>query len=261
MMLALHLLRLRIKLQSSSPGTFLVNRLAQLLAYLCTFAAVWIILSRFGSVGGWQPAEVTLLLGFQLLCYGLGASISFTQMRDLESAIRSGELDLLFTKPAPVWLYFSVSRYSTGYASHIVLAIATIIYSITLQGYAFDAGHCLLLIAAALNGAVIVASIFVCFGVLSIIRVDTRSLFSLIAIAFDASRYPLPIYLLPLQVALLVLPVGFAGYVPVALLLGKDVALLGDWALPATILAGPAALAAAFAMWKVCLRLYMRGVD
>jgi ABC-2 type transport system permease protein len=54
-------------------------------------------------------------------------------------------------------------------------------------------------------------------------------------------------------------PLGFMNYVPVAVFLGKDVAILGEWAMPLSLLAGPFAVAIAMWHWRWSIRHYQGG--
>jgi ABC-2 type transport system permease protein len=49
---------------------------------------------------------------------------------------------------------------------------------------------------------------------------------------------------------------GFMSYVPVAVALNKEIALLGDWAMPASLAAGPITVVLAMLHWRFCLRNY-----
>jgi ABC-2 type transport system permease protein len=48
-------------------------------------------------------------------------------------------------------------------------------------------------------------------------------------------------------------------YVPAAVFLGKDVAVLGDLGMPLSLLAGPLSVAVAMLHWRFCIRRYQGG--
>jgi len=58
---------------------------------------------------------------------------------------------------------------------------------------------------------------------------------------------------------LTIVPLAFTSSVPVAVLLGKPVPLLGDWAAVLTLLAGPLMVALAVAHWRYALSRYQGG--
>jgi ABC-2 type transport system permease protein len=86
------MIRLQIRSRLAYRGAFFLNRLAQIIAYISAYAAIWVLIRKFETLAGWRWPELGLLLSFQLLAYGLGAALSFTQMRDLEDTIRSGSV-------------------------------------------------------------------------------------------------------------------------------------------------------------------------
>jgi ABC-2 type transport system permease protein len=58
---------------------------------------------------------------------------------------------------------------------------------------------------------------------------------------------------------LTIVPLGFATYVPVAYLLGKDIALIGDWGGPLALVVGPALTLLAMAHWRYAISRYQGG--
>src|SRR5262249_27609884 len=66
------------------------------------FFVLWVLFfAGFCSVGGWQFADVCLLLGLIMTVVGI-AGILFGGYRDLAAAILRGEADPLLTQPRPV---------------------------------------------------------------------------------------------------------------------------------------------------------------
>ncbi len=55
---------------------------------------------------------------------------------------------------------------------------------------------------------------------------------------------------------LTVVPLGFMAAVPVAVLLGKPVPILGDWAGAVALLAGPVFVLLAMALWRHAMTKY-----
>src|SRR5215475_2116909 len=66
------------------------------------FFLLWILFfAGFRSVGGWQFADVSLLLGITMTVVGI-AGILFGGYRDMAAAILRGEADTLLTQPKPL---------------------------------------------------------------------------------------------------------------------------------------------------------------
>src|SRR3954468_12742308 len=115
------MVRLQLRIRLAYRGAFVLNRLAQIIAYASAYSAIWVMVRKFDTLGGWRWPELALLLSVQLLSYALGAALSFTQMRDLEETIRKGSFDILMVKPFSPWAYLVFSGLNLGYLGHLVL--------------------------------------------------------------------------------------------------------------------------------------------
>ena len=122
----LHLVLMHIRAEMEYRAAFWIDRVAQIITYGSSFAMIWIIAERFGGIAGWNWADLALLFAFHLMGYSAGASMSFTQMRQLEEAIRLGTLDTILTKPISPWAYMIFS----GFAGS---AVGTVFFTLALK--------------------------------------------------------------------------------------------------------------------------------
>ena len=63
------------KSAASYKTSFILNMFSQLLDYVARFAVIFIVVSEFGDINGWNQYEVMLLYGISLAAYSLAASI------------------------------------------------------------------------------------------------------------------------------------------------------------------------------------------
>jgi ABC-2 type transport system permease protein len=125
---------------------------------------------------------------------------------------------------------------------------------------AWSIGLVLYLIAAIASAGMMVAAIMTMIGASSIVLVQSRYLFSIFFGFWELSRFPLNIYPAALQWAMItVMPLAFMSYVPASVFLGKEVVVLGDFALIASLLAGPVAVGLAMLHWRWSIRRYQGG--
>ena len=254
------LVRLRVKSEMEYRGAYLLDRLAQIVAYGSAFATVWLIVNRFAMLGGWRWPELALLLSAQLVAYASGAALSFTQFRDLEEQVRLGTFDALLVRPINPWLYLTFSGLNIGYLGHVILAVALMAWALVVADVDWTAWRVLYFIAALVSASLVVAAVMTMIGVSALVLVQSSYLYSIFFGFWELTRYPISIYPAALQWALVtVVPLGFMNYVPVAVFLGKDVALLGPWGMALSLLAGPAAVSAAIWHWRWCLARYQGG--
>jgi ABC-2 type transport system permease protein len=252
-----HLALMHLRSQMEYRGAFWIDRIAQIITYASSFAMIWILADRFGGIAGWDWSELALLFSFHLLGYSLGACLSFTQMRQLEEAVRLGTLDTLLTKPISPWAYMVFSGLNPGYTGHALLGIAMMAWSLSIVDVPWSMGWVAYFVLALISAAMVTAALLTMIGATALIWTRSNHLYSLFFGFWELSRYPINIFPAAIQGAMLtIVPLGFMAAVPVAVLLGKPVPLLGDWAGPAALLAGPVFVALAMAQWRYAIGKY-----
>ena len=254
------LVHLYVKSRLEYRGAFLLAISAQFFSYACGYAGIWILLQKFDTLGGWAWPELAMLFSFQLLTYSMGAAFSFVQFRDLEELVRLGRFDTLLVKPFSPWAYLAFSGLNIGYAGHVALAVGLMVWSLAQVNIDWSLGSILYLLLALVSSALINAAIITMIGACAFIFVQSSHFFTIFFGFWELSRYPLSIFPAALQwLMLTVVPLGFASYVPVAWLLGKDIVLLGNWGGAVALLAGPAMVALAMAHWRYAISRYQGG--
>jgi ABC-2 type transport system permease protein len=251
------MIRLQIKTRVQYRVAFLLNRLAQIIAYASAFSGIWVLVHKFESLAGWRWSELALLLSFQLLAYGLGAALSFTQMRDLEDSVRSGRFDTLLVKPYSPWAYLVFSGLNLGYLGHLVLAVGMLGWSLSAVDIDWSLWNVLYGLASLASSAAIVCSMLTMIGACAFVLTRSRYLYSIFFGLWELTRYPLNLFPAPLQWLLLTaLPLGFMNYVPVAYLLGKPIVAVGSLGGALAPLIGPLLVALTVLHWRYCIRRY-----
>jgi ABC-2 type transport system permease protein len=255
-----YLVRLFVKAQMEYRGAFVLDRIAQIVNYGAAYAAIWVLLERFDTLGGWTWSELALLLSFQLLAYALGASFSFTQFREMQNLVRNGTLEVLLVKPFSPWAYLAFSGFNIGYLGHVILGVGLIGWAMFSVDVAWNFGSIFYLAVTMLSAALVVCSIITMIGATAMILVRSNYLFSIFFGFWELTRYPLSIFPAPIQIILYtIIPMGFMAYVPTAFVLGKDISLLGDWGGWVAPFVGPVAALVAMAHWRYCIRHYQGG--
>lgn len=251
------LVKMFIKSQMEYRGAFWLDRLAQIVSYGAVLLGMWILLHRFEQLGGWNWPELALLFSFQLLAYALGASVSFTQLRNLEDLVRLGTLDALLTKPINTWAYLIFSGLNIGYAGHIILAIPVLVWALLTAEVNWSVGTALFFFGSLLSATMVTAAVITMIGATAMIWVRSNHLFALFFGFWELTRYPLTIFPAGIQVVMLtVVPLAYISAVPVAVLLDKPVPMLGAFAMPLALLAGPLLVLLAALHWRYALSRY-----
>lgn len=251
------LVQMNIRAQMEYRGAFWLDRLAQIFSYGAAFATFGILLARFDTLGGWDWPELALLFSFQLLGYSLGAALSFVQLRDMEELVRLGTYDTFLVKPFSPWAYVVFSGLNVGYAGHVILAVGLMGWAVFAVDFTWTPGAALFLLASLISAALLTAALITMIGATALIWVRSNHLFSIFFGFWELTRYPLNIFPGGIQIILITaIPLAFASSVPVGALLGKPIPILGDWAGPVSLLAGPLWVLIAIAHWRYATSKY-----
>ena len=255
------LMKMYVKTQVEYRGGFFLDRIAQILSYGAAYASIWVMLNRFGSLGGWDWNQMALLLSFHLLAYSLGAMLSFVQFRNLEEMVRLGTFDVLMVKPISPWVYMAFGGLNImGYSGHIALALGLMVWALIQVDVDWTVWSALYVVLSLISASMVTAAVMTMIGVAALTLVQSSYLYSIFFGFWTLGRYPLSIFPVPLQwIMVTIVPLGFMNYVPVAVFLGKDVAVLGGWALPLSLLSGPIAVGIAMLHWRWSIRRYQGG--
>ncbi|WP_081175316.1 ABC transporter permease [Rhizobium rhizosphaerae] len=250
-----HLMRLRARTRLQYRASLVLAWISQGFGYAGTFASIWVILNRFGGLGGWSWPEMAFLLGFHTFAYAIGAVFTFTQFRGMDAMVREGEFDMLLVRPVNPWSFIVFSGVDLQYGSHFVLGAGLMITGAAALPLAWDAGLMLRFLASLLSAALLTGAMFTIIGAFAFVLGRSRYVFGLYFDLWELSRYPIGIYTAPLQIILFtVLPFAYMSFVPVSVMIGKPVPLLGGAAPVLALAAGPILALLAALFWRACLR-------
>jgi ABC-2 type transport system permease protein len=226
-------------------------QMAGMAANNCFFFLLWILFfAGFRSVGGWQLADVSLLVGIAMTMGGV-SGVFFGGYRDMAAAILRGEPDALLTQPKPV-LARLLARESFAHAwGDIATGVALLV---TLSG--LDAARLPLALLGVAFGLTVYVSAGITFASLAFWVSGARSFardltdFTLLMSSYPGSVYSGATKL----IAYTILPAGFIVLAPVDLLRQPSLVHL---AIAAAAAASYAAVAVC--VFQIGLRRYQRG--
>ncbi|MCO5733548.1 ABC transporter permease [Rhizobium sp. SSA_523] len=258
--LLLYLVRLRVRTRLQFRASLMIAWVAQAFGYAGVFTQIWLILTRFETIGGWTWPQMALLLGFHTLGYALGACFTLVQLRRMEEIVLGGEFDTLLVRPLNPWAYLVFSGFNIEYGGHILLGAGLIAWALPQLAIDWGPAHGLFLILGLVSAALITASLITMLGACAMLLGRARYLFGIYFDFWELSRYPASIFAAPFQLALLsIIPLGYMAYVPVSVLLDRSIPYLGGGAAAAALAAGPLSVVAAAIFWRFCLDRYQGG--
>lgn len=231
-------------------GAFAIQALFMMLNNVVFFVFWWVLFRRVPELRGWRLADMEVLFGIAATSYGLVVALA-GGVRELGQFIEEGQLDTLLTQPKPTLLYALGMRSRAAGFGDVLSGLGFLVASGHL-GWANAPLVALVIVAAA---ATFLGAGIVFFSLpfwLSRSETLSRQLWDLLV---TFSLYPEPLFGGVLRLMLFtVLPAGFIGYLPVAIVRHPSVAGV------AMLVAGSAAyLALATWIFARGLRRYASG--
>ena len=150
-----------VRATARRPAHLAARFLAAALIVTLEVAGVALLLDRFGSIGGWRPAEVVLLFGLGFTAQGLALVFGDTLEADeVSKLVRRGTFDQILTRPASPLGWVVASYVDTRFLGRLLAGAATVVWAADRAGVAWTAGRVGLAVLAVACAAAII------FGVL-----------------------------------------------------------------------------------------------
>lgn len=221
-------------------------------------AFLWVVVGRFGGLGGWSLHDIALLYGMRLTSHGLWA-VPSAQILVIDLAIREGEFDRYLVRPVNPLLQLLTRNFPLQTVSDLVGGLIVLIAAASASDVHWSASTVLLLIAAVIGGALMEFAIYLAVSSMSFRVVQARSPMLIAGnVMQTAGPYPLPIFPAPARAVLtFFVPVAFIAYLPAAALLRRtDQIPFAAWLGYAAPAAGLLLAVAAYRLWNSQLRYY-----
>ena len=203
--------------------SFLINCISQALDYSVTFLLMWIMISAFENMNGWNAYEVMLLYSFSLFSYGIAGTFFFNIMNNLPRQIWEGAFDDVLVKPVKILPYLLSSSFICNYIAHMVLSV--IVMAICFDALEIQVTILMVIriISILLFGSLIYAGLFLIVSGSAFMVTKIDSLFNIMYFFREVSYYPISIFPKFMQVIVTILvPYGFINFYPLQKLLGKN---------------------------------------
>jgi ABC-2 type transport system permease protein len=233
------------------------NFVASVVGTLFWMAMALLTLALFfrhaSRLGGWNYWELVALLGVFNALTGVIEAILRPGIGDLASEVRSGQLDLVLSRPVDAQLFVSFRTLDLWRLSDIVLGLALAGYALVRLGHV-PSPLGLVAFAVAFSAAIaLVYAMWVALMCLAFWFVAVDNLSVLFDAVYEAARYPVSAYPGALRfVFVYLLPMAWLTTVPAG-------ALTGRFGLPTAAMASALALGAVAltrALWRLALRRY-----
>ncbi|MEU6861511.1 ABC-2 family transporter protein [Glycomyces sp. NPDC046736] len=235
------------------PADFWVMAVSGIFWQATLFGFIGVLFGNITTLGGWGYHEMLLLAGF-LSVTGSSTALLWDGIWDVGKLIVEGDLDYRLTRPAPVLI--QVGSKHVGMQAFGEMTMGTLMIVIGWTGAGLGLAQIpvallLLLCGFVIQGALLTLANTANFWMKGRMPVVA---FMLIELQLESMRFPLTVFPIAVRIGLtFVLPLAFASFVPVQILIGElD---------PLWLLAPPAAAALTGWIAALVFRLGLRAYD
>lgn len=250
-----------LRANARRPAYLAVRTAAAALLVVIEVAGVALLLDRFGSVGGWRPAEVLLLFGLAFAAQGLALVVGNSLETDkVSELVRRGTFDQVLTRPASPLGWVVASYADIRFLGRALAGAGSVVWAADRAGVVWTPGRAgLAAMAVACAAAVVFGILLGAAGFTFVTVQGSEAVNVLVYGGLYLSSYPLQIYGSALRFLFLwVVPVGLAIYVPALGVLGRQGPPgLPGWLVWLTAPVAVAFLAAGGLAWRAGIRHYV----
>ena len=188
--------KVALRREMAYRGTFLAGIVGQWISYGATFLSIYIMVSSFDFLGGWNGEEVLVLYGISIMSYAIGASFFYNFYNGLVGRIRSGEFDASLTKPIHPFLHEVFSAgYNVGYISHFTVSLVMMAVAFASLSYTPAVQDIVFLVLAVLGAALIQAAALIASSAMSFFSVGNNPVADfLVWDVKEFTNYPITVF-------------------------------------------------------------------
>jgi ABC-2 type transport system permease protein len=205
------------------------------------------------SLGGWDFWEVVVLLGVFNALSGLVEAILRPGIGDLAAQVRSGNLDLVLSRPVDAQLFVTFRHIDIWRLADILLGLGVSAYALRHLGHFPTAIQIIAFFVTFVAAALVVYAIWVTLMSLAFWFVSVENIATLFDAVFEGARYPVSAYPAALRFLFFyLLPVAWTTTIPAS-------ALTGRLSVTTALLAvgvGSGALLFSRMLWRAAIRRY-----
>ena len=208
-------LRLSVLNELQYRANLLMQTFSSVLQLGIGLAGIALVFYNTDSLGGWQPAELLVVLGVYTVIAGVARSIIQPNMGQLMENIYDGSLDYTLTKPEDSQLLVSITRFEPWRLVDVI--VGSVVIGIGINRLAGEVGalHGLVFAVLLLCGAIIIYCFWLAVTTLTFWVIRMWEAFGMIEALYQAGRWPIGIYPTWLRFGLtFIVPVAFAVTVP-----------------------------------------------
>lgn len=201
---------------------FWTSFVGNIVAKLAEYLSIWLILSKFQNMDGWNKYELIMLFNMNQFAISFSGMLFWGAMNQLQEEIRMGTFDLTMIKPVGTFSYVIFKKFDVSFLAN--LGLSTAIYAAIWNkvGIAWTFLNVTYFVLFQAGAIFIYSALYVLAGSMSFWVIKMGNIFATITEMRQFVYYPLSIYDKKLQGLLTyVIPIAFVNYYPLLYLLNK----------------------------------------
>ena len=132
--LAKQFIRTQWRSQNEYRFSFIMGILAQGTNFVFRYLALYLLVSRFGSLNGWNSRELLLIYSFSQFTYAIGSTFTHDLCRQLPNLARTGDLNSYLIRPVHSLFLAIFTNFNVGYITHFTISATVMIFSFISLG-------------------------------------------------------------------------------------------------------------------------------
>ncbi|MGO4733967.1 ABC transporter permease [Paenibacillus sp. 2KB_22] len=223
--------------------------------YAVQLFAIWLTLSHYDNIRGWNIYEISFIYMFFVLSYGIMITF-FAGFRDFSVFVRNGDFDILLVRPHSTLFQVLCGRLELTSIAQIASGIVLFVWCNYHLHIEWSLKNIFLLIQGIVGASIIQASLLLFWSSLSFWIVDTSALVRFgWTLNSNYLTYPIEVFNKTAKWIFTVFPIAFISYYPANAILNKDengFGFIGQF----TILPSILFFALVFLFWLYSIRHY-----
>ncbi len=204
--------------------SFWIDLVSTMAVNASVFASLYLVLERFGNIGGWGLGELAFLYGLAETSFGVMDMIfSGFDYDYFSSLVREGRLDQILLRPVPPAVQIMGHRFVLRRLGRIVQGAAVLIWSFFLAEIAWTPLKVLFLPVVLASQVVAMGALFIAGSTLTIWTIQRVEAINILTYGgVELMTYPASIYPRTLRaIFTYILPFFFLSYYPALFFLDK----------------------------------------
>ncbi|BAY10824.1 ABC transporter permease [Calothrix sp. NIES-2098] len=246
------------KSQMQYKVSFLLQVLGQLLGTIIEFLGIWVLFSRFDTIGTWKLSEVALFYGLINISFAFADALG-KGFDSFAKIIRNGDFDRLLLRPRTTVLQLLGTEFTLKRIGRFSQGIVVMAWSLSTLHIPFTLETLWLLGTSFIGGVALFVGIVIIQATLTFWTIESLEIMNILTYGgVETAQYPLSIYSKWFQrFFTFLIPLGCVSYFPMLAVLEKeDNFAVPLWFCYVSPIAGILFLIVALQLWKIGERYY-----